>query len=113
MADEKKKNIAADTTAESDATKNNVFKTAWKKVSDFSVRVWKKVSAFFVRIWKKIVKIVKDTVGELKKVVWTPKSEVFNSFKLVIATVVGISLIIAVIDVSSSAIIKLIAEAIG
>lgn len=113
MADEKKKNVAADTTAESNVSKTNIFKTAWKKVSDFAVRAWKKVSAFFVRVWKKIVKIVKDTVGELKKVVWTPKSEVFNSFKLVIATVVGISLIIAVIDVSSSAIINLIAEAIG
>lgn len=67
----------------------------------------------FVRIWKKIVKLTKDTVGELKKVVWTPKSEVLKSFKLVIATVLGISLVIAIIDFGSSWIINSIASLIG
>ena len=68
---------------------------------------------FFVRTWNKFVKLCKDTVGELKKVVWTPKDEVFKSFKLVIATVVGISLIIAVVDLASSWIINSIAGLIG
>ena len=68
---------------------------------------------FFVRIWKKLVKLCKDTVGELKKVVWTPKAEVIKSFKLVIATVVGVSLVIAVIDFGSSLIINTIANLIG
>ena len=68
---------------------------------------------FFVRMWKKLVKLCKDTVGELKKVVWTPKAEVFKSFKLVIATVVGVSLVIAVIDFGSSLIINTIANLIG
>ena len=68
---------------------------------------------FFVRIWKKFVKLCKDTVGELKKVVWTPKAEVLKSFKLVIATVVGVSLVIAVIDFGSSLIINTIANLIG
>jgi preprotein translocase SecE subunit len=67
----------------------------------------------FVRIWKKIVKLTKDTVGELKKVVWTPKSEVLKSFKLVIATVLGVSLVIAIIDFGSSWIINTIASLIG
>ncbi len=67
----------------------------------------------FVRIWKKIVKLTKDTVGELKKVVWTPKSEVLKSFKLVIATVLGVSLVIAIIDFGSSWIINSIASLIG
>ena len=68
---------------------------------------------FFVRIWKKFVKLCKDTVGELKKVVWTSKSEVFKSFKLVIATVVGVSFVIAIIDLTSSWIINTIANLIG
>ena len=68
---------------------------------------------FFVRIWKKFVKLCKDTVNELKKVVWTSKKEVIRSFVLVITTVLGVSLIVAIIDLSSSAIINLIAGLIG
>ena len=68
---------------------------------------------FFVRFGKKVAKICKDTVGELKKVVWTSKSEVWKSFKLVIATVVAISLIIAVVDFASSFIINSLASLIG
>ena len=68
---------------------------------------------FFVRFGKKIAKICKDTVGELKKVVWTSKSEVWKSFRLVIATVVVISLIIGIIDLTSSFIINTIAGFIG
>ena len=95
MADEKR-NVPADKSVEkkskkSDAKKENIF----------------------VRIWKKIVKLCKDTVGELKKVVWTSKSEVFKTFKLVIATVLGVSLVIAIIDLSSSWIINTIANLIG
>ncbi len=68
---------------------------------------------FFVRVWKKLVKFCKDTVGELKKVVWTPKAEVFKSFKLVIVTVVAVGLAIAVVDLTSSFIINTIAGLIG
>ena len=68
---------------------------------------------FFVKVWKKLVKLCKDTVGELKKVSWTPKAEVIKSFKLVIATVVGVSLVIAAIDFGSSLIINTIANLIG
>ena len=64
-------------------------------------------------ILKKLGKFFKDTVGELKKVVWTPKSDVWKSFKLVIATVVAISALIAVIDFASSWIINSIAGLIG
>ena len=62
---------------------------------------------------KKLAKFLKDTKGELKKVVWTSKSEVWKSFQLVIATVVGISVIIAIIDFASSFIINTIAGLIG
>ena len=68
---------------------------------------------FFVRVWKKLVKFLKDTKGELKKVVWTPKAEVIKSFKLVIATVVAVGLCIAVVDTVSSLIINSIAGLIG
>ena len=68
---------------------------------------------FFVRTGKKLVKFCKDTVGELKKVVWTSKTEVWKSFKLVIATVVAISALIAVIDLVANTIIVSIAGLIG
>ena len=68
---------------------------------------------FFVRVWRKIVKVAKDTISELKKVVWTPKADVWKSFKLVIATVVAISLVIGAIDLVSSWIINSIAGLVG
>lgn len=68
---------------------------------------------FFVRAWKKLVKFIKDTHGELKKVAWTPKAEVFKNFKLVVAAVVVISVIIAAIDLASSWIINSVAGLIG
>ena len=67
----------------------------------------------FVRLWKKLCKLCSDTVGELKKVVWTSKSEVWKSFQLVIATVVSISVAIAIVDYVSSLVINAIAGLIG
>jgi preprotein translocase SecE subunit len=72
-----------------------------------------KKSNVFVRIWKWLCKVAKDTTGELKKVTWTPKAEVFKSFKLVIATVVAVGVAIAVVDLTSSFIINTIAGLIG
>lgn len=63
--------------------------------------------------WKKLVKFIKDTKGELKKVVWTSKTEVWKSFQLVIATVVAVSVAIAIIDIVSSYVINTIAGLIG
>ena len=68
---------------------------------------------WFVRVGKKFAKFCKDTVGELKKVVWTSKSELWKSFQLVIATVVSVSVAIAVIDFVSSLVINAIAGLIG
>ena len=62
---------------------------------------------------KKLVKFLKDTKGELKKVVRTSKTEVWKSFQLVIATVVAVSVAIAVIDYVSSLVINTIAGLIG
>ena len=63
--------------------------------------------------FKKLGKFFKDTVGELKKVVWTSKTEVWKSFQLVIVTVVSVSVAIAIIDSVSSLVIKAIANLIG
>ncbi len=67
----------------------------------------------FKRIWKKIVKLCKDTVGEMKKVVWTPKAELAKNTKLVVVTVVAIALAIAVIDTAFSYLINTVAGLIG
>jgi preprotein translocase SecE subunit len=67
----------------------------------------------FKRIWKKIVKLCKDTVGEMKKVVWLPKAELAKSTKLVVVTVVAIAAAIAVIDTAFSFLINGIAGLIG
>jgi len=68
---------------------------------------------FFVRVWKRICKFFKDTVGELKKVVWTPKDELRKSTKLVIFTVVALSVAIAIVDTLCSWIINSFASWIG
>ena len=73
----------------------------------------KKKKNFFVRVWNKLVKFCKDTHGELKKVVWTPRAELKKSFRLVIATVVAVAAVIAVIDLGSSWIINSVAGLIG
>ena len=67
----------------------------------------------FVRFGKWISKFLKDTKGELKKVVWTSKTEVWKSFQLVIASVVAVSVAVAVIDYVSSLVINTIAGLIG
>ena len=56
---------------------------------------------FFVRVWKRLRKFCKDTVGELKKVVWTSKTELSKNTKLVIATVVAVSVAIALVESDS------------
>ena len=68
---------------------------------------------FFVRVWKKLCKLCKDVVGEMKKVVWTPKNELKKSTTLVLATVVAVGLAIAVVDFCFSWIINSIAGLIG
>ena len=68
---------------------------------------------FFVRVWKKLCKLCKDVVGEMKKVVWTSKEELFKSTKIVLATVVAVGLAIAVVDTLFSWLINSIAGMIG
>ena len=97
------------------ADKNiNVNASANDKKSDAkSTKSQKKKPNIFVKAWNKLVKFLKDTKGELKKVVWTSKSEVWKSFQLVIATVVAVSIAIAIIDYVSSLVINTIAGLIG
>ena len=78
----------------------NVNATEEAKVSSKPVAE-KKAKAKKPNIFKKLGKFFKDTAGEMKKVVWTPKAEVFKNAKLVIATVVAVAVIIAVIDFCS------------
>ena len=68
---------------------------------------------FFKRIWKKLVKLCKDTKGEMKKVVWTPKSELWKNTKLVLFSVVAVSLAIAVVDTAFTYLFTTIAGLIG
>ena len=68
---------------------------------------------FFKRMWKKFVKLCKDTYGEMKKVVWTPKSELAKSTKLVLVTVIAISAVIAIIDLVFAYAINSLAGLIG
>lgn len=67
----------------------------------------------FVRFGKKVAKLCKDTVGELKKVAWLPKNELVKSSKLVVVTVVAVSVAIAVVDLGISQVINFIAGLIG
>ena len=64
---------------------------------------------FFKRFWKKFVKLCKDTVGEMKKVTWTPKNELIKNTKLVLVTVIAIAAVIAVIDTGFAYLINWIA----
>ena len=95
------------------AEEKNTVSTTEEKVVAKKAKDADKKPNIFVRLGLKIAKIYKDTVGELKKVVWTPKKEVFKSFKLVIATIVAVAVVIAVIDLGSSWIINSIAGLIG
>ena len=67
----------------------------------------------FVRIWKKIAKFTTDTIGELKKVVWTPKDELKKSTKLVVLTVLAMCAVIALIDLGASWVLNSIAGLVG
>ena len=68
---------------------------------------------FFKRIWKKFVKLCKDTVGEMKKVVWTPKAELAKNTKLVLVTVIAFSVAIIIIDTVCAFLINTFAGLIG
>ena len=57
---------------------------------------------FFVRVAKKLAKLCTDTVGELKKVSWTPFKEVRKSFRLVVGTVVAVAAILACLQTSNA-----------
>ena len=84
-----------------------------KKVEEKAKKPAQKKRNFIVRMFSKLFKFFKDTKGEMKKVTWMSRGEVFKSFKLVIAIVVAVGLAIAVVDVSSSFIINKLAGLIG
>jgi len=86
---------------------------AKKEKSKSDTKKENKKPNFFVRVWRKLCKLCKDVVGEMRKVVWTPKNELRKSIKLVLATVVAIGAAIAVVDTGFSWIINSIAGLIG
>jgi len=91
---------------------NKKENVAVEEVSAKSAKTAKKPN-FFKRIGKKLVKLFKDTKGEMKKVVWTPKTELKKNTKLVILSVVAISLAIAVIDTAFTYLFTTVAGLIG
>ena len=62
-------------------------------------KVREKRPNFFVRAWKKIAKTFRDLVGEMKKVVWTSKAELWKSTKIVLVTVAVFAVALAIVDV--------------
>ena len=95
------------------ADKNINENVSVEKTEVKSTKSQEKKPNAFKTLANKLVKFLKDTKGELKKVVWTSKTEVWKSFQLVIATVVAVSIAIAVIDYVSSLVINTIAGLIG
>ncbi len=57
---------------------------------------------FIIRAFKKVTKFCRDVVGEMKKVVWTSKKELFKSTKIVLVTVVVVAAAIAIVDTAFS-----------
>ena len=68
---------------------------------------------FIVRAFKKVVKFFKDVAGEMQKVVWTSKKELFKSTKIVLVTVVAVAAVIAIVDTVFSLGINSLAGLIG
>ena len=87
-------------------------KNAVAEVSSKSTKTVKKDN-FFKRTGKKLVKLIKDTKGEMKKVTWTPKTELKKNTKLVILSVLAISLAIAVVDTAFTYLFTTVAGLIG
>lgn len=73
----------------------------------------KKKENIFKRLWKKFVKLCKDTVGEMKKVTWTSKTDLMKNTKLVLVTVVAVAAVIAVIDTGFAYLINWVSGLIG
>ena len=63
----------------------------------------------FVRLMKKCGKFFRDVLSELKKVVWTPKSEVKKSTIIVIVSVVAFAIAIGLIDLAGRTIVDTLA----
>ena len=72
-----------------------------------------KKPGFFARLFARIGKFCKDVVSEMKKVSWTPKTELGKNTKLVLVTVVAVGLAIAVVDTVCALIINSLAGLIG
>ena len=87
--------------------------TAAEEVKDTPKAAEKKEKSKKPNFFKKLGKFFKDTAGEMKKVVWTPKAELKKNTKLVILTVVAVGLAIALVDLGSSFIINSIAKLFG
>ncbi len=54
----------------------------------------------------KVVNYIKESVGELKKVTWPKKDEVFSSTLIVVVVIIVISLILGVFDYGMGEIVR-------
>lgn len=63
---------------------------------------------FLVRAWRAVVRFFRDTKGEMKKVVWPSKKQVWNNFWVVIAFVVFCAVLIGLLDLGFTQLFRLI-----
>ena len=112
MADEKNSVTPEEKTASPAAAPAKAKKAA-KNTTAKKGNFFQRIGNFFRNTWRKIVKLCKDTSGEMKKVVWTPKDEVRKSTFLVIVTVVAVGVAIGVVDFACSKLINFVAGLIG
>ena len=93
---EEKKNPSVDS-EETPVKENKKAKPVEKKPNFFS----------------KMKKFAKDVAGEMKKVVWTSKTDLKKNTKLVLVTVVCVSLAIVLVDTAFSYLINFVAGLVG
>ena len=104
----------ADNNENMDVTENNVTpETAPvlpKSEKPAKEKKEKKGPNAFVRLFLKIKKFVRDIISELKKVVWTSKTDLRKNTILVVVAVVAFSAAIFVVDISGGALVEALAK---
>ena len=61
-------------------------------------------------MFKSVIKFIQESVGELKKVAWPTREQVWGSTKVVIVAVVVISVFLGLIDILFSFLIKMVIQ---
>ena len=66
---------------------------------------------WFSRTWARLKKYLRDVKGELKKIVWPTKKQVWNNTLIVLAVVLIAGIVICGLDMLFSLVIKLLLKA--